>query len=51
MRLYRFLSVLSIIYPDEDPLVSKHLATETTMIKIVLIVFTYWLKTPLHSLC
>ena len=37
---YSFLRVLSIIYPDKDPLVSKHVATETTKNKIVLITLT-----------
>jgi hypothetical protein len=41
MQMYSSLSVLSIIYTDEDPSVSKYVATETTINKIVLIVFTY----------
>jgi hypothetical protein len=36
---YSFLSVLSTIYPDDDPLGSEHVATETTKNKIMLIVF------------
>jgi hypothetical protein len=38
MQMYISLSVLSIIYTDEDPSVSKHVATETAIYKIVLIV-------------
>jgi hypothetical protein len=41
MQMYSFLRIFSIIYPDEDLLVPKNVAMDTTKNKIVLIVFTY----------